>query len=161
MTLIVVLIVVAFVLIAAEVFMPGGILGIFAIVFLLGATVIAYQEMGAPGAILTGTASILGGILVFIATLQLLSRTKLGKGFRLDAKVSGKAVGNNLSSDLIGRVGSTVTKLVPNGLIAVDGNQYPAHSEDGYADLDTPVIITSIRGAFFNVRIHKQNSTSS
>lgn len=152
MTLIVILLIAGFILVAAEVLLPGGILGIIALGVFAGAIVLAATNFGSSAALAVFGVALLGSVGVFFSMFKYIAVSKGGAGLRLDSAVEGNASGTTLDPELIGQNGTATTKLVPNGLVSVGSQDLQAHSEDGYIDVGTPVIINGIRNGNIIVR---------
>lgn len=145
MTLIITLLIIGFVLVAAEVLVPGGILGIFAFIVFVAATIVASNAYGGSAGLLVFCGSILGSVATFLGMFKYVAISKNGGGLRLDAAIEGNASGQTLDPSLIGQSGVTTTKLVPNGLVSVGDQDFQAHSEDGYIESGESVTIHGIR----------------
>lgn len=132
MTLIALLFVVGFILLAFEVFVPGAILGIFGGLALLGGVVLSFLEHGAGGGFTAlGVAALLAG-LMFTFEFVILPRTPWGRRMFLRAEVGGTSqppVAD--AASVVGRMGEAVTPLSPTGYILVDGRRYEASSRSG------------------------------
>lgn len=134
MSTITLLFIVGAVLLAAEVFVPGAILGVVAGIALLAGIVLAFVEHGSGG----GWAAV-GGALVLVgftlwAEFWLLPRTALGKRLFLKAEVSGASQPPLAErADVVGQTAVADTALAPSGYVIVAGKRYEAYSRSGYA----------------------------
>jgi membrane-bound serine protease (ClpP class) len=143
MILILSLIIAALVLVFFEVILPGGVLGIVAGICLVIATWLGFTDYGALG----GLGVFLGslgavGILIFFE-FKLMANSRLGKGFFLDASVSGHSNMPSGEESIVGREGTALTRLNPSGKVAIDGQSYEAFSQDGYLELGEAVTVVS------------------
>jgi len=134
MTLIILLFSIGIILIAAEVIVPGGILGsIGAILFFVGC-VLAFLEYGNwVGLAAIIAAMTIGGLAIFLE-FWILPKTKIGKRAFLTAEVTGvsSAFGKE-ALDLVGKTAEALTMLSPSGYIQVDGQRYEAFCQSGQA----------------------------
>ena len=130
------LLIAAFILVFFEVILPGGILGIIAVICVISASWIAGADYGAGIGILTlvGSAAAIA-ILVFIE-FKLLARTSLGSAFFLKSSVTGHSNIAPAEASITGKKGIALTRLNPSGKVAIDGKSYEAHSQDGYIESD-------------------------
>ena len=143
MSTIIGLLVAAFILVFFEVILPGGILGIMAALCVIFASWTAGAEYGAGIGILTFVGSALAiGILVFIE-FKLLARTSLGSAFFLKSSVTGHSNIAPAEAAIIGKEGSALTRLNPSGKVAIDGQSYEAHSQDGYIEADQLILVVA------------------
>jgi membrane-bound ClpP family serine protease len=141
MTLILGLILAALVLIFFEVILPGGILGLLAMLCIIGATWVGFAEYGAVGGAATFLGSLIAvGLLVFVE-FKLMANSKWGEGFFLGSKVTGHSNVAQGEDSIIGQEATTITRLNPSGKIAIDGRSYEAYSQDGYIDSGETVIV--------------------
>ena len=143
MSTIIGLLVAAFILVFFEVILPGGILGIMAALCVILASWFAGAEYGAGIGILTfvGSAAAIA-ILVFIE-FKLLARTSLGSTFFLKSSVTGHSNIAPAEAAIIGMEGITLTRLNPIGKVAIDGQSYEAHSQDGYIEADQAIQVVA------------------
>jgi membrane-bound serine protease (ClpP class) len=143
MSTIIGLLVAAFILVFFEVILPGGILGIIAALCVILASWLAGAEFGAGVGILTfvGSAAAIA-ILVFIE-FKLLARTSLGSAFFLKSSVTGHSNIAPAETSIIGKKGSALTRLNPSGKVAIDGQTYEAHSQDGFIEADQPILVAA------------------
>ena len=143
MSTIIGLLVAAFILVFFEVILPGGILGIIAALCVILASWIAGAEYGAGIGVLTfaGSAAAIA-TLVFIE-FKLLARTSLGSAFFLKSSVTGHSNIAPAEAAIIGREGIALTRLNPSGKVAIDGQSYEAHSQDGYIEADQLILVVA------------------
>ncbi|MGB0408764.1 MAG: NfeD family protein [Opitutales bacterium] len=126
-----------------EVILPGGILGLLAITCVLGATWLGFADYGAIGGTAVFVGSLIaGGLLVFFE-FKLLAKSGLAKGFFLRTAVSGHSNQSPAESSIIGKEGTTLTRLNPSGKVAIDGQSYEAYSQDGYLEPGESVSVVS------------------
>ena len=143
MSTIIGLLVAALVLVFFEVILPGGILGIIAALFVILASWFAGAEYGVGIGVLTfaGFAAAIA-ILAFVE-FKLLARTSLGRAFFLKSSVTGHSNIAPAEASIIGKKGSALTRLNPSGKVAIDGQTYEAHSQDGYIEADQDILVVA------------------
>ena len=121
-----------------EIFLPGGILGVFAGISLIGGITLAFVDFGgAGGAVATAVALLLIGIVLYLE-FAILPKTAMGKRFFLQSSISG-TTSVARESDLTGKSGVTSTVLGPSGYIIIDGKRHEAYSRAGLLEKDVPV----------------------
>ena len=97
MSLIILLFAVGLILLAAEVVVPGGILGGIAALMMLGGCAIAYSRFGSSGgAIASVTALVLIGITLFLE-FYVLPKTRIGRRAFLDSEISATSGDTSIS----------------------------------------------------------------
>ncbi len=132
------------ILLAMEVFIPGGILGIIGGVLLLTGCAFSFYLLGTMEGLIAISLTLLAGILLFYIQFNVLPKTRFGKRFFLKQEISGSA--NSLEEntrDLIGKTATSVTVLSPSGYVLVNGNSYEAVSQSGQIPKNTELLITA------------------
>lgn len=134
MTLIILLFAVGILLIAAEVIVPGGILGILGGLSMAGGSLLAFLEFGTRGGLIAfATAVVLGALALFIE-FRILPKTKIGKRAFLTEQVTGVAAAfGDDALALVGKSAEALTLLSPSGYVRIDGRRYEAFCQSGQA----------------------------
>lgn len=144
MTLILVLFAIGILLLALEVIVPGGVLGIVGGLSLLGGVLVAFDRFGPGG----GAWALAAGLLVTAVALYLefvlLPRSRLAKALSLTATVEGRSQPPVAEASLKGRSGIAVTTLAPTGIVECDGRRYEAFSHHGLIPAGAPVVVTAV-----------------
>lgn len=153
MELIIGLILIAFVLFFLEIFMPGGVLAIIGGLLLLAASWITFDEYGViPAAVMLFATAVLG-VVMFFVEVRILTRSPLGKQFRLETQITA-SVNPKQDEALVGMSGVTLTTLVPSGKVQVQNKVYQASALEGYLEKGTPV--TVVRSETFKLIVAKK-----
>ena len=97
MTLIIILLIAGFILVGAEVLLPGGILGVIALVLIIAATIIATNTYGGGAGMLVLFAGGLGSLITFFAMFKFIAVSPSGGGLRLDSAITGNASGERMA----------------------------------------------------------------
>jgi membrane-bound ClpP family serine protease len=134
MTLIVLLFLAGIILIAAEVILPGGIIGTIGGLLMAAASVLAFFEFGNSGGFIAlGIACAIGGLALFLE-FRVLPKTKIGKRAFLTEQVNGVAAAFGTEArELIGEAAEAVTPLSPSGYVLIKGRRYEAFCQSGQA----------------------------
>lgn len=144
MNLLLLLFGIGLVLLAAEVFVPGGILGIFGGLALLGAVILAFADLGAgAGWITLVAAAATVGLLLYVE-LGLLPKTRLGRRLFLHAAVGGTSQAPPAAADVIGKSAEALTTLAPTGYVIVEGRRYEAFSQSGLVPKGTALRVVGL-----------------
>lgn len=147
-------------LLAAEVFIPSGgvIMTAAGIVFIISVWS-AWQAWGKPGELTL--------FLIYIAALVVLFPSVLGGAFYVFPRTEyGRRMMNPPSLDemepfvaeterltrLIGKTGTTLTRLGPGGMVLAEGERMHAESEGMLILTDTPVRVLALKGNRLLVR---------
>ena len=153
MSLIILLFSLGLVLLALEVFIPGGILGIMGGVILFIGCACSFFILGTMQGLIAIAIALSAGFVLFYIQFKILPNTRIGKRFFLNREISGSA--NTLEEntrDLIGKTATSVTVLSPSGYVQVDGNSYEAVSQSGQIPENTELLITSANSFQLTVR---------
>lgn len=153
-------------LLAAEVFIPsGGIIMVASGVVLVISVWSAWQAWGKSGELTL--------FLIYIAALVVLFPSVLGGAFYVFPRTEyGRRLMNPPSLDemepfvaeterlsrLIGKTGTTLTRLSPGGMVLVEGARLHAESEGMLILADTPVRVLAQKGNRLLVRQVRENS---
>ncbi|MBT5904061.1 MAG: serine protease [Opitutaceae bacterium] len=138
MTVVATLFVVGVLLLGFEVLLPGGILGIFAGLCLLGGTGFAFVEFGMSGGLIALMVAVVLVAAVLYFELAILPKTAMGKRLFLKKAIDGKSSPKR-DRDYVGAEGVTLTALGPTGYIEIDGKRLEAFSRSGFLETNVPV----------------------
>ena len=138
MSLIILLFTIGLLLLAAEVIIPGGILGIAGGLLLFTGCILSFVQLGTSAGMIAIGITVLAAILVFYIQFKILPKTRYGKRFFLEKAVSGTstAIGEE-ARDLIGKTAESVTVLSPSGYVTIGGKRYEAFSRSGHISVGT------------------------
>ncbi len=148
----IILIVVGLGVVVLELFLPSaGMLGVLAAVLILSGIVTGFLADFYTGAfILLATAMALPALLV--SMLKIWPHTPIGRSILLDEREPHEVLPDDLhSKDLIGQLGIAKTKMLPSGIILVDGKKLDAISNGFAIEMGDAVKITKVRGNLIHV----------
>ena len=137
------LILATLVLVFFEIILPGGVLGVIAMICLIAATWLAAIEYGAIGGLGVFVFTIIASIVMIFYQFKLMAKTGLCKGFFLKSEVTGRSNEQQAEATVIGKEGKSLTRLNPSGKVAIDGQSYEAYSQDGYIESDQTISVIS------------------
>ncbi len=128
-----------------EMFIPSaGILGIVAAAFLLGGVIVAFLHSLVFGlAVLGGTS--LAMPFMFWLLVKVWPMTPLGKAILMNDTIE-NVVPESSTESLVGQVGVAKTKMLPSGIVVIDGDQHDAVSEGFAINPGDSVKVVSARG---------------
>lgn len=153
---IIVLAVVGFLLMAAEVFVPGLILGILGGLFLLCATVVAYAGFGS----VMGTVVFVGiaalSLAGFVVWMYAFPHTIIGRRIMLQKSLVQGGSHQSPPAGLLGREGKSLTPLRPAGSIVVEGKKYDVLAESDFIAAEEDVVIVRQEG--FRIVVRKKSA---
>ena len=144
--------VIGLMLLATEVFVPGGILGVFGGAALLVAVGAGFFAFGPRGGMLAGVLLIIFGGLIFGLWIRIFPRTPMGKALTLrkdghDFKDAGAG-----PRVVVGLAGTALTDLRPAGLALLNGQRTDVVSEAGYISAGMSITVVRVEGHRIVVR---------
>src|SRR5690625_3918739 len=154
LTTIIALFIVGVLLISFELIVPGGILGLFGGLAILGSWALTFYEYE----IHVGLAAVLVGLIILGGTLyvelKLLPRTRFGRRLFLSSAIDSTSQAPLATQDIIGAEGETLTALVPTGVVLIGDQKYEEFSVSGMLEKGTPVTVVDFDT--FRVRVKKR-----
>lgn len=151
MSTIITLTLLGLILVLAEMFLPGMILGLLGVALLIAAIVVGYVEFGLIGGsmILAGISS--ASVIMFLLWMKYFQKTSVGRGLTLGTQLPS---GNDLPSSerLVGKSGTTTTDLKPSGRATIDGERYDVLADNGYISSGENVSVVLVEGSRIVVR---------
>ncbi len=140
MSLIILLFAIGILCIAAEVLVPGGILGGAGLLLMFGGCVLAFTRYDVGGGMIALGAALVVTLIALTLEFKVLPKTKLGRRAFLEKQISGSSsIYGAEEHDLIGKSAEALTKLTPSGYIRIDGKRYEAFSQSGQIEAGTPL----------------------
>lgn len=143
---------VGFLLIAAEVFVPGLVLGSLGALCLFGAVLVGYMNFGVlAGTLIFAALSVvtLGGFLVWMFSFP---RTAVGRRIMLPTSLTPGDSRPPSSADLLGREGVALTPLRPAGTARIDGRKVDVVAESDFIQSQDAITVILVEGMRVVVR---------
>lgn len=140
------------VLLAVEIFSPGGVVGAFGAAAIAGAMVTGFFAFGLQGGFFSAMAILIFGSIFLIAWMKLFPKTGLG------TKLSHTTDGRDFKSSpadwqaLAGKEGVAQSDLRPGGLALIDGQRVDVVSEAGYITKGARIQVSAVEGYRIIVR---------
>ncbi len=144
-TLFIVFFVAGVLLVGAEVFVPGGILGTAGAGMLIGSIITAYFISPTFGLLATGGGAVMC-VISIILWIRLFPQTNIGKNMTLSVNGHDFKSSQDGLTELLGQEGVTQSDLRPGGFALIDGRRIDVVSEGGMIDRNTRVRVTTIEG---------------
>ena len=124
---IVALIVIGFVLLIAEVFVPGGIVGTVGFLLILGSIYLCFQWYGAGTGALVAITSLVAVFLVFYYGIR-----SVREGISLESSEQDHSAADSSLADLDGQEGVAESALRPVGIATIGGRRVDVTAEQDY-----------------------------
>lgn len=135
----------------AELFLPGGILGIIGFVSLIGATGLAFHEFGLEIGLYISMAEVLIGIIAVLMWLKYFPQSPIGKIFSLRKAPEQTSAPDNFEQ-LLGSTGKTISQLRPSGVAIINGERHDVVSEGSMIEKDKDIKVVKVEGIRIVVR---------
>ena len=150
LTFMVVLLVAGFLMIGAEIFVPGAVLGTLGVGSLLAAIVVAFQVSETVGFYVAIGVVVMGGITVGL-WIKFFPRSSIGRKMTLsqDGSAFKSAKGR---SELQGKEGIAASDLRPAGFAAIDGQRMDVVAEGKLIPKGERIKIVQVTGNRIVVR---------
>lgn len=131
MTILLVLAIVGILLFSAEIFVPGGVLGVLGFICIIISIVMAYQRFDIVGGSLFALSTLVFLVITIVVEVRLFKKSPLALNTTIDREESDVSTSKEIKQDLVGKTANALSNLAPAGLVAVDGVTYDAVSQDG------------------------------
>lgn len=132
MTAVLTLFIAAVVLVAVELLVPGGLLGVLGGLCLLAGVATAFVQLGTVGgSVATAIALVIGAVTLYLEFV-LLPKSRLARKFSMTETVAGRSQPEVAERAVIGRDALAVTTLAPSGYVELDGRRYEAFCQSGH-----------------------------
>ncbi|MDP6445538.1 MAG: NfeD family protein [Pirellulaceae bacterium] len=139
-------------LVILELFIPsGGILSIGAAVCLVGSIVTAFFA-GPRAGVMMLTVNLIVTPLSLLLALKVWPHTPMGKSVMPDSPTEEDVKVYDERAELVGRHGEVKTKMLPSGIVQIDGQSYDAVSESDPLEPNQIVEVVSVSGNRMVVR---------
>lgn len=139
-------------MICLEIFLPGGIIGFFGVLALIGAIIISFSAFGtANGFVIAVLIVILLGVSVLL-WIKYFPKTRVGKSMTLSTDGKAFKSSSGQFSALIGKEGEALTELRPAGVISIASTKYDVVTEGNLVDKGKPIRVIEVQGNRIVVR---------
>jgi membrane-bound ClpP family serine protease len=144
------------ILLVMEIFFPSaGILAFLAAAALIGAIIFGFQQGTVVGVIFL-VATPVGMIVFLVLAFKFWPKTSFGRRMMLNTPPSSDVLPEDPEKEymksLVGRIGKTRCKMLPSGIISIDGRKIDAVSEGMPIEVNQEVRVIQVRGKRVVVR---------
>jgi membrane-bound serine protease (ClpP class) len=146
MTLLITLILTGLLLIGAEVFVPGGILGAIGLMALVAAVIMGFMTQGPiVGGYLAAAVVLLAGLSIFLWA-KYFPKTRFGRGMTLSE--DGKAFKSARAdlANLVGQEGTAQSDLRPGGIARIGSKRVDVVAEGTLVPAGTALTVIKVVG---------------
>ena len=138
-------------LLGAEIFLPGLIAGILGILCLLAAAGRTWALYGAHAGLTLLSAEFFLGIVLFLLWMKYFPKSGFGRALSLD-NTSAPTSRDDLSPDLTGATGKSLSLLRPSGTARINGLRMDVITEGLPIPPDTDIKVVKVEGERIIVR---------
>jgi len=145
------LLIIGFFLIGMELFVPGGILGIFGTIAWIAAAVIGYTRFDPPWNLLSTIALLSTGILTFIIWIRYFPKSRIGRSLALTenaASFKAHTIGRDIA---LGARGKALSDLRPSGVARIDGKRVDVVADGEWIEAGSSIKVVSTSGGHISV----------
>lgn len=133
MNAIILLFIIGVLLLAAEIFLPGGIAGIVGGIALAIGSLLSFGTFGFTGGMIASTAALVLLALVLYLELVVLPKTAFGKRLVVQSTVSATSQPPPAAAEaVVGHEALALTTLAPSGYVEIGGKRYEAFCRSGH-----------------------------
>ncbi len=133
-------------LIAIEIFVPGGVLGIFGALALLVAIAMGFVAFGLQGGLLAALGVVLFSAAFLALWLKIFPSTRVGRVLTLRKDGSAFKTDPVAPSPLLGKEGQALSNLQLSGIASIDGRRVDVVSESTFITAGTRVRVVKVEG---------------
>jgi len=150
LSLYVMLLLAGFVLIGMEIFIPGGILGVFGSIAWIGAAIIGVRSFPQPWNIISAISLLFIGILTFVVWIRYFPKSRMGKTLSLHESTA--SYKSHKTNDIpVGSEGTALSTLRPSGIAVFNGRRYDVIADGEWIESGEAVRISSTSGGRISV----------
>ena len=136
----------------AEIFVPGGILGTIGAISLMAAMATGFAAFGPQKGVLAALLILVFlGVSIFV-WMQLIPKTRVGEKLTLSTDTAGYKSTVHSLKDLVGKQGEALTPLGPSGLARIDGQRIDVVAEGKWIEASAKVEVLRVTGSHVTVR---------
>ena len=148
--LLMILLIVGTLMVAAEIFIPDGILGTIGALVLVAAIVVAFRQGVVYGMVTTVGIVILQSIVIAL-WIRYFPRTWVGRRMTVNNTLAGARSGGAYDA-LIGKEGPVISGLRPGGIAVFDGRRVDVVADGQWVEAGARVRVLDVKGNRVMVR---------
>ena len=150
LTLYLTLLLVGFVLIGFEIFIPGGILGIFGAMAWTVAAVIGWRNFSEPWNMVSALGLLIFGIFTFVIWIRYFPKSRVGRSLSLQEDQADYK-SHTVDDVQVGTSGEAVSTLRPSGIAVFNGKRVDVMADGEWIEAGQAVKVSSTSGGHVSV----------
>ena len=139
-----------FVLIGLEIFIPGGILGVFGSIAWLVAAVVGWRAFPDPWNMVSAFSLLVVGVLTFFAWIRYFPKSRVGRSLSLQESAA-EYKSHKADIVAIGTTGKALSTLRPSGIALLDGKRVDVMADGEWIEAGDAVKVSSTSGGHVSV----------
>lgn len=139
-------------MICAEIFVPGGVLGVLGTIAIISAVVRGFSVFGPSLGFLVMFLIFLFLAVVIWLWLKFFPKTRMGRALYLTSDGKSFKSADETYAELVGKSGITHTELRPAGSAVIDGRRLDVVTEGEMVSKDRPICVIKVSGNRIVVR---------
>lgn len=139
-----------FVLIGMEIFIPGGILGIFGTVAWISAAVVGWRNFPDPWNMISAFSLLVVGLFTFVVWIRYFPKSRVGRSLSLNENTASYK-SHSITELPVGTAGEAVSTLRPSGIAKFDGKRLDVVADGEWIEAGESVKISSTSGGHISV----------
>ncbi|MBN2685301.1 MAG: hypothetical protein JXR40_08475 [Pontiellaceae bacterium] len=144
------LLAVGFILVGTEIFVPGGIIGIFGAIAWLAAAIVGWTSFPAPWNMLSAFALLVIGLLTFVIWIRFFPKTPMGKVLSLTHNAADYKA-HKTSTLPVGSTGKALSNLRPSGIAEIESQRLDVVANGEWIEAGESIKISSTSGGHISV----------
>ena len=141
-----------FLLLAVEIFVPGGVLGTLGAVALFGAVISAFAIFGPETGFLVAVFMLILMAIGLVLWIRIFPNTPIGRALTLSKDGQSFKLNTEANQSLIGTEGSAQSDLRPSGIALINGKRMDVVAEGEWIAAGEPVKVIAEKGNHVTVR---------
>ncbi len=137
-------------LVGAEIFVPGGILGVMGAIALILAVIIGFPALspkfGPTGGLISAVSIVVLVGVVMVLWIKIFPRTSLGKRMTVSVDLHDSKATEDGLEELLNKTGETLSELRPSGFALIDGRRTDVVTEGEMISKGETVKVMEIEG---------------
>jgi len=132
-------------MIGAEIFVPGGILGALGGMALFGAVITGFRAFPGYGGYIAIGIVFLVGFVIYL-WIKIFPKTRIGKKMTVSNDLSTSKAADPTLVDLAGKTGQTISQLRPAGYAMIGGRRVDVVTRGEMIEKDTVIRVVRVEG---------------
>jgi len=145
LSLVIILGILGVICIGAEVFLPGGVLGVLGGGAMLAAVFFAYKVSGIKGAFIALISLVIIAIIFYNVVLKLVPKTRMGRSLFLSENQKDVNVACSGMDKLVGEQGIALSELRPAGIADIDGKRYNVTTQGDFIEQNSKIKVLAYK----------------